>query len=96
MRLPEERVHHDRLAICRYLVEGKLLAALRYTALRGRYGREHRPPGQGNSHADHIVRACPKQLGDASVQLIPVPLHKPVRVVLDCVVVVAHGEVLQP
>lgn len=59
------------------------------------YSTEHRPPCQGSLHSDHIVGACPKQLGDARVQLIPVPLHKPIRVVFDCVVVVVHGKVLQ-
>lgn len=44
--------------------------------------------------SDHVIRACPQQLGDAGVQLVPVALHEPVRIVLDGVIVVVDRELL--
>lgn len=46
--------------------------------------------------SDHVIRAGPKQLGDAGVQFIPVAFHEPVCVVLDGVIVVMDCELLQP
>lgn len=48
-----------------------------------------------NAPSDHVVRACAEQLCDTGVQLIPVAFHEPVRVILDSVVVVVDGEVLE-
>lgn len=46
--------------------------------------------------SDHVVRACAEQLCDTGVQFIPVAFHEPVCVILDSVIVVVDGEVLEP
>lgn len=80
-----------------------------YTQLQGLGWRQSTVGGTKNSSrrrarvdnikstpSDHVVRACAEQLCDTGVQLIPVAFHEPVRVILDGVVVVVDGEVLEP